>query len=133
MSAILFLGGPTSAGKTAAAVALADEWNPRIVSADAMQVYRGLDIGTGKATPAERARVPHFAIDVVGIDEAFDATDFVAIADDVLATGGTVRGVADLIRQMGGEVVECAFLAELTFLKGRDKLTDLELYSLLQF
>jgi adenine phosphoribosyltransferase len=57
----------------------------------------------------------------------------VLIADDVLATGGTVRGVIDLIHRMGGEVVECAFLAELTFLKGRDKITDVPVFSLLQF
>ncbi len=57
----------------------------------------------------------------------------VLIADDVLATGGTVRAVADLVRRVGGEVVECAFLAELTFLKGREKLQDLPVFSLLQF
>jgi adenine phosphoribosyltransferase len=57
----------------------------------------------------------------------------VLIADDVLATGGTVRAVADLVRKMGGEVVECAFLAELTFLEGRAKLPDVPVFSLLQF
>ena len=49
------------------------------------------------------------------------------------ATGGTVRAVSDLVRRMGGEVVECAFLAELTFLKGRDKLQDIPIHSLIQF
>lgn len=57
----------------------------------------------------------------------------VLIADDVLATGGTVRAVADLVRSMGGVVVECAFLAELTFLEGRKKIGDLPVHSLLQF
>ena len=57
----------------------------------------------------------------------------VLIADDLLATGGTVEAVIDLIEKMGGEVVECAFLAELEFLKGKDKLKPHDVYSLLQF
>ena len=55
------------------------------------------------------------------------------IADDVLATGGTVRAVIDLVHRMGGEVVECAFLAELAFLEGRKKLDDVSVHSLVQF
>jgi adenine phosphoribosyltransferase len=65
--------------------------------------------------------------------DAIEKGQRVLIADDVLATGGTVRAVADLVRRMGGEVVEAAFLAELTFLKGRDKLSDLSVHSLIQF
>jgi adenine phosphoribosyltransferase len=65
--------------------------------------------------------------------DAVEPGQRVLIADDVLATGGTVRAVSDLVRRVGGEVVECAFLAELTFLKGREKLPDLPLFSLLQF
>jgi len=57
----------------------------------------------------------------------------VLIADDLLATGGTVAAVIDLIEKMGGEVVECAFLAELEFLKGKEKLRPHDVYSLLQF
>ena len=57
----------------------------------------------------------------------------VLIADDLLATGGTVEAVIDLIEKMGGEIVECAFLAELEFLKGKEKLKPHDVYSLLQF
>ncbi len=57
----------------------------------------------------------------------------VLIADDVLATGGTVKAVIELIEKMGGEVVECAFLTELTFLEGSKKLDGKPIYSLLQF
>lgn len=57
----------------------------------------------------------------------------VLIADDLLATGGTVKAVIELIEKMGGEIVECAFLAELEFLKGRDKLNPNKVYSLLKF
>ncbi|WP_459942699.1 MULTISPECIES: adenine phosphoribosyltransferase [Deferrisoma] len=65
--------------------------------------------------------------------DAIEPGQKVLIADDVLATGGTVRAVIDLIRRMGGEVVECAFLAELTFLQGREKLQDVPVHSLIQF
>jgi len=102
---ILVLGGPTAAGKTAASLAVAEAFDAVVVSADAMQVYRRLDIGTGKATAEERDRVPHFGIDVVDVDQPFDATDFVALTDAVLAThprvvvaGGTSLYLRGLIR-----------------------------------
>jgi len=82
---VLILAGPTSAGKTAAALAVAERFGAHVVSADAMQVYRGMDIGTGKATAAEQARAPHHGLDVVDPDEPFDAADFVALADRVHA------------------------------------------------
>jgi adenine phosphoribosyltransferase len=59
--------------------------------------------------------------------------DRVLIADDLLATGGTVKAVLALIEKMGGIVVECAFLAELSFLKGRDKLGGKPVYSLITY
>lgn len=65
--------------------------------------------------------------------DAIEPGQRVLIADDVLATGGTVRAVADLVRRMGGEVVECAFLAEIVALNGRAKLMDLPVHSLIQF
>jgi adenine phosphoribosyltransferase len=57
----------------------------------------------------------------------------VLIADDVLATGGTVSAVAELLTRLGAVIVECCFLAELTFLGGRHKLKDYKVYSLLKF
>jgi len=65
--------------------------------------------------------------------DAFEPGQRVLIADDVLATGGTVRAVVDLVRKMGGEVVECAFLAEITALRGRERLTDVPVHSLISF
>jgi len=101
----LVLAGPTAAGKTAAALAVAEAFGGVVLSADAMQVYRHLDIGTAKATPEERARVSHFCIDVVAPDEPFDAADFVALGDAVLAgerpvvvAGGTSLYIQALIR-----------------------------------
>ncbi len=87
---VLVLAGPTAAGKTAAALWVGEKWGATVVSADAMQVYRGMDIGTAKVTPEEQARVPHVGIDVVNPDEPFDANDFVALADEVIASGERV-------------------------------------------
>lgn len=93
------LAGPTGAGKTGVALAIAERWGGHVVSMDAMQVYRGMDVGTAKASPDERARVPHHGLDVRDPDEPFDAADFVALADEVVDThpdtpvllvGGTV-------------------------------------------
>ncbi len=82
MSALpsIFLVGPTASGKSAVALALAEKVGGEIISVDSMQVYRGLDLGTAKATAAERARVPHHLIDVVGLTEPFDVAKFVALA-----------------------------------------------------
>jgi len=57
----------------------------------------------------------------------------VVVADALLATGGTISAAADLVRQLGGEIVELAFLIELTVLNGRDRLKGLPVFSLLQY
>jgi tRNA dimethylallyltransferase len=76
----VLLAGATASGKSAVALELAARLPGEIVSVDSMQVYRGLDIGTAKPSPAERALVPHHLIDVVGLDESFDAARFVTLA-----------------------------------------------------
>lgn len=76
----LLLAGPTAVGKSEIAFRLAEELGGEIVSVDSMQVYRGMDIGTGKASPAERARVPHHLLDVVEVTDAFDAAQFLCLA-----------------------------------------------------
>jgi len=81
---IPLLGGPTAAGKSAVALALAERFDMDIISGDAMQVYRGMDIGTAKPTPAERARVRHHLIDVVTPAEAFSVADFVRRSERVI-------------------------------------------------
>jgi adenine phosphoribosyltransferase len=57
----------------------------------------------------------------------------VVLADDLLATGGTISAAAELVRQLGGEIVELAFLIELTALKGRERLNGLPVFSLMQY
>jgi adenine phosphoribosyltransferase len=65
--------------------------------------------------------------------DAFNPGDRVVVADDLLATGGTVAAVVEMIDEFGAEVVECAFLAELEFLNGRRRLPEGKVFSLLKF
>jgi len=73
----LFLAGPTAIGKSDIALRLAEQLGGEIISADSMQVYRGLDIGTAKPSPAERGRVPHHLLDICELHETFDAAQFI--------------------------------------------------------
>jgi tRNA dimethylallyltransferase len=82
---VLALVGPTAAGKTALALELAPRLGAEIVSADAMLVYRGMDIGTAKPTAAERARVPHHLVDVVDPAEDFSVARFQPMARAAIA------------------------------------------------
>jgi tRNA dimethylallyltransferase len=81
----IFIAGPTAVGKSEIALALAERLGGEIISADSMQVYRGLDLGTAKPSPAERARVPHHLIDICDLREAFDAAQFVRRAQLAVA------------------------------------------------
>jgi tRNA dimethylallyltransferase len=81
----VLLAGPTVVGKSQIALQLAERLGGEIVSADSMQVYRGLDIGTAKPSPAERARVPHHLIDICDLTESFDAAQFVRLAHRAVA------------------------------------------------
>jgi tRNA dimethylallyltransferase len=76
----VLLAGPTATGKSEIALRLAEQLGGEIISADSMQVYRGLDIGTAKPSPADRARVPHHLIDICDLTESFDAAQFVRLA-----------------------------------------------------
>jgi tRNA dimethylallyltransferase len=82
---LLLLAGPTAVGKSEIAMQLAERLGGEIVSVDSMQVYRGLDIGTAKPSPADRARVLHHLIDVVEVTERFDAAQFVCLAREAVA------------------------------------------------
>lgn len=76
----IFIAGPTAVGKSEIALRLAEQIGGEIISVDSMQVYRGLDIGTAKPSPAERARVPHHLIDIRNLTETFDAAQFIRLA-----------------------------------------------------
>lgn len=79
--AIVVIVGPTASGKTDLAVALAERFGGEIVNADSRQVYRGMDIGTAKPSPAVRARIPHHLVDIRNPDEPFSLHDFLVLAD----------------------------------------------------
>ena len=82
---MLAVVGPTAAGKTELALALAGRLGAEVVSADAMLVYRGMDIGTAKPTPAERARVRHHLVDLVDPGEEFSVARFQPLARAAIA------------------------------------------------
>lgn len=82
---LLVIVGPTASGKSGLALRLAQEHSAEIISADSVQVYRGLDIGSAKPTPQERALVRHHLIDVADPDEPFDAARFRELAAQAAA------------------------------------------------
>jgi len=83
-SRILVLVGPTAAGKTRVSLEIAQSLDVEIVNADSMQVYRGMDIGTDKPGPRERASVAHHLIDILDPDQAYSAARFQADADQAI-------------------------------------------------
>jgi tRNA dimethylallyltransferase len=83
---LLVILGPTAVGKTALALSLAQSLGGEIVSADSRQIYRNLDIGTAKPTPAERALVPHHLLDVVDPDQTLTMAEYQSLANDAINT-----------------------------------------------
>ncbi len=98
----LALAGPTAAGKTAAALALAREWPVEIISVDSALVYRGMDIGTAKPDAAEQAAVPHHLIDIRDPLDAYSAAEFAADARRLIGEIGA-RGRLPLL--VGGTML----------------------------
>lgn len=97
---ILVVLGPTAVGKTETALTLAQELQAEIISADSMQVYRGMNIGTAKPSKFEQELVPHHLIDVVDPEQKFTVAEYVELAEEAinkivkrgnlpLITGGT--------------------------------------------
>ena len=92
-SNLIVIVGPTASGKSDLAVRLAKKFNGEIISADSRQVYRGLDIGTGKITKKEMRGIPHYLLDVVRPKKQFNVTHFTKLADEkikkIIARGKT--------------------------------------------
>lgn len=95
----LALVGTTASGKTALSLAVAERLDAEIVSMDSRQVYRGMDIGTAKASAEERGRVPHHLIDVVDPGERFSAAEFARRARQLV---GEIRARGRVPMLVGG-------------------------------
>ncbi len=107
MNGLVLLVGPTGAGKTALALALAAQAPVEVVSLDSVQVYRGLDIGSAKPTASERARLRHHVIDVADPDERFTAADWLERCEAAVADI-RARGRVPLV--VGGTGLYCRLL-----------------------
>ena len=88
---VICLAGPTAAGKSASTLALAERWPMEIVNVDSATIYRGMDIGTAKPSPAEQARVPQHLLDILDPAQSYSAAEFRADAlrliDEIRARG----------------------------------------------
>jgi len=105
----LAIAGPTASGKSAAALAIAQRWPVEIVSVDSALVYRGMDIGTAKPTPEERARVTHHLIDTTDPLQTYSAAEFVRDATRLIGEIGA-RGRTPLL--VGGTLLYFKALME---------------------
>src|SRR3954468_7890232 len=102
------LTGPTAVGKTEWALRWAEQNGAEIVSCDSLLFYRGMDIGTAKPSPAERARVPHHLIDICGVNERMDVAQYVGLARRAILDI-TQRGRAILVTGGSGFYLKAFF------------------------
>ncbi|WP_390404819.1 tRNA (adenosine(37)-N6)-dimethylallyltransferase MiaA [Lacticaseibacillus jixiensis] len=96
MDKLLMIGGPTAVGKTALSIQLAQACDGEVINADAYQIYRGMDIGTAKATVAERAGVVHHLLDIVEPGQPYSVARFKAAAQTAIKAV-TARGKLPIV------------------------------------
>ncbi len=106
---VICLAGPTASGKSAASLALAERWPVEIIAMDSATIYRGMDVGTAKPTPAEQARVAHHLIDIRDPAETYSAADF---RSDALALIGEIRARGNVPLICGGTMMYYKILRE---------------------
>ncbi|MBL3717153.1 tRNA (adenosine(37)-N6)-dimethylallyltransferase MiaA [Lactococcus garvieae] len=136
---VLVVVGPTAVGKTALGIQLAQKFGGEIISGDSQQVYRGLDIGTAKASPEEQAAVVHHLIDVRDVDKSYSAFDFVQEATQSIEqiieagkvpiiVGGTGLYIQSLLEgyHLGGQAHHEEMM---TLRKNLEALSDEELFA----
>ena len=99
---VVCLLGPTASGKTAATLALAEQFPLEIISLDSALVYRGMDIGTAKPSAEEQARVPHHLIDIIDPADSYSAAQFVRDASDLI---GEIRARGRMPLIAGGTML----------------------------
>ncbi len=122
---LICICGPTASGKTALSVALAKQLHTEIISADSMQIYRGMDIGTAKPTAEERQGVPHHLLDICAPGEPFSVARYVELAD-AAAQNVLSRGMVPIVAGGTGlymdALIECStFSGDETDLSVREK------------
>ena len=138
---VIVICGPTASGKTALSVELAKEFNAEIISADSMQIYKGMDIATAKPSIEERQGIPHYLMDFLDPEESFSVADYVRLAHErikdiasrnkiPMIVGGTGLYISSLINNIQFEESECdyAYREELRLLaaeKGNGYLLDM--------
>jgi tRNA dimethylallyltransferase len=110
---VIAVVGPTAAGKSGLAVALGQALDGEVINADSMQVYRGMDIGTAKLTPAERRGVPHHLLDVWDVRQTANVAGYQRLARAAIA-GITARGKVPILAGGSGLYVRAA-LEDLAF------------------
>lgn len=139
---LVVIAGPTGVGKTAASVRLAKKLGGEVVSADSMQIYKGMDIGTAKVTKEEMDGVPHHLIDILDRRENYDVTRFKAMAGEAvkgilerghlpIVCGGTGFYIQALLYDIdfgaeeGPDISLRKELTELADIEGRDRVHEL--------
>lgn len=128
---LVVIVGETASGKSALALELAERWLDRpgeIICTDSRTVYEGMDIGTAKPSAEERARVPHFCLDIVRPNQPFSVADFKRAAERAI-TDITARGHVPILVGGTGLYVD-AILYDFSFREPGDKSTRLELNDL---
>jgi tRNA dimethylallyltransferase len=136
---VLAVVGPTASGKTTLAVVLAHEFDGEVISADSRQVYRGLDIGTGKATEVEKQGVPHHLIDCADLKDIYTGEQFFRDASRLIqniSSAGKVPVIAggtffyiDLLR---GKMQAAPVAPDVAFRETLENYTNEELLDLLR-
>ncbi len=138
---VIVICGPTASGKTALSVELAKEFDAEIISADSMQIYKGMDIATAKPSLEERQGIPHYLMDFLDPSESFSVADYVRLGHErikdiasrgkvPMIVGGTGLYISSLINNIRFEESECdyAYREELRLLaeeKGNGYLLDM--------
>ena len=138
---VVVICGPTASGKTSLSVELAKELDAEIVSADSMQIYKGMDIATAKPTVEERQGIPHHLMDFLDPSEGFSVADYVRLAREKISdiasrgklpmiVGGTGLYISSLINNIQFEESECDYayreeLRQLAEEKGNGRLLDM--------
>lgn len=141
MEKVICIVGPTASGKTGLAIELAKKIDAEIISADSMQIYKGLDVGTAKVTKEETQGIPHHMIDICNPDESFSVADFKSMCYDkindiikrgkkVIIAGGTGLYVNSVVYDMNfeDETEDLSYRKELEDIankKGKEYLYDM--------